>query len=157
MKSHPANLSCSLSSELQEILRCMPQYDDAKCLTEDEHKFFSTIKWFFQAQSGYVCSNKERISEGEWAASGTLFERKIASNSRSSVLAFDKSSCKYMKNRADIQQQCYSLNAQRLSYDWKVRQQSGFFCLVRKLTLKVDIKSILLNFFCFNFFSGELQ
>lgn len=43
----------------------MPEFENVECLTEKEHKFFSTIKYFFQAQSGYVCSNKERITEGK--------------------------------------------------------------------------------------------
>ena len=33
-----------------------------------------------------------------------------------------------MKNRADIQQQCFSINAQRLSYDWKVNFNDGVMC-----------------------------
>ena len=33
-----------------------------------------------------------------------------------------------MKNRADIQQQCYSINAQQLSYDWKVNFNDGVMC-----------------------------
>jgi len=91
--------------ELQEILRCMPALEQTECLTKKEHEFFSTMKYFFQAQSGYICSNKERIST-----------------------AFEESTCNYMKNRQDISQQCFSINAQRLSYDWKVNFEDGVMC-----------------------------
>ena len=37
-----------------------------------------------------------------------------------------------MKNRQDIQQQCYSINAQRLSYDWKVNFDDGVMCDLMK-------------------------
>jgi hypothetical protein len=42
----------------------MPALEEVECLTDDERDFFSTLKYFFQAQSGYICSNKERIAKG---------------------------------------------------------------------------------------------